>query len=270
MIRFSELLSLSSPEFELPCDVRGCHLYEARGFRWLTSGPEAIQTAMCLENPASLVLPNHRAMMLATLLPESVSTVLDLGSGGGGFLRHIQSWVNAPRVSGVEMNGEMLHVAREHFVLPPEQLIHVTDAVDFLGRDRVRYDLVLCDLFSDRSAPSALQDELFFATLARRLEPGAAVAINTLPESAESLLRVVSAAQSHFDGLGIVQLSELGNVLLFLQEEPLPDDETLRRRLSQSAYASDSDVAVAIAGLKRLVTEVAGAEESKEERGPGA
>lgn len=257
MIRFSELLSLSSPEFELPCDVRGCHLYEARGYRWLTSGPEAIQTAMCLENPASLVLPNHRAMMLATLLPASVSTVLDLGSGGGGFLRHIRSWVNAPRVSGVEMNGEMLHVAREHFALPPEQLIHVTDAVDFLGRDRARYDLVLCDLFSDRSAPAAMDDELFFASLLRRLEPGAAVAINTLPESGDSLLRVVSAARQHFDGVGIAQVNELGNVLLFLQEEALTDDATLRRRLSDSVYATDRDVLDALAGLKRLSTGVA-------------
>lgn len=252
MISFSELLAWSTPEFERPCAVSDCRLYEARGYRWLSSGPEAIQTAICLDEPAALVLPNHRAMMLAALLPKMISSVLDLGAGGGGFLRHIRSWEKPPRVSGVEIHGEMLHAAREHFALPPEQLIHVTDAVDFLGRDRARYDLVLCDLFSDRSAPAALQDEFFFATLARRLEPGAAVAINTLPDSAESLLRVVSAARQHFDGVGIVQLSELGNVLLFLQEEPLADDETLRRRLSQSAYAADRDVVEALASLRRL------------------
>lgn len=229
-----------------------CRLFEAHGYRWLCSSAGAIQTALCLKDPAALVLPNHRAMMLAALLPEQVSAVLDLGCGGGGFLRHLRAWSPAPRLSGVEMSGEMLHAAREHFALPPEQLIHVGDAMDFLGRDRAHYDLVLCDLFNDRTPPQALRDELFFATLARRLNAGGAIALNTLPESAAALVDIVNAAQQHFAGVGIVQMTELGNVLLFLQEEPLVDTPTLENRLAQSAYKKDCEVTQALSALRRI------------------
>lgn len=252
MISFSDLLALSTAEFELPSDVSGCRLFEAQGYRWLCSSSGAIQTAMCTSDPAALVLPNHRAMMLAALLPDRVSRVLDLGSGGGGFLRHLRAWTPAPRLSGVEMSGEMLNAAREHFALPPEQLIYVGDAIDFLGRDRAHYDLVLCDLFSDRRAPDALGDELFFATLARRLSEGGAIAVNTLPDSAAALVDVVNAAQQHFAGVGIVQMTEVGNVLLFLRQGPLADSEALHQRLSRSVYKDDVDVAQALSALRRL------------------
>ncbi|MFT4767584.1 MAG: spermidine synthase [Glaciecola sp.] len=252
MISFSDLLALSSPACELPSDVTDCRLFEAQGYRWLCSSSGAIQTALCISNPSALVLPNHRAMMLGALLPERVSAVLDLGSGGGGFLRHLRAWTPAPRLSGVEMSGEMLNAARQHFALPPQQLIHVGDAVDFLGRDRAHYDLVLCDLFSDRSAPEALQDQLFFATLARRLNAGGAIALNTLPDSAAALVEVVNAAQQHFAGVGILQMTELGNVLLFLQQEPLADSQTLKLRLAQSAYKEDTDLVQALTALRRV------------------
>ncbi|WOJ92307.1 methyltransferase domain-containing protein [Congregibacter variabilis] len=252
MISFSDLLSLSTADFELPSDVSGCRLFEAQGYRWLCSSSGAIQSALCISDPSALVLANHRAMMLAALLPQRVSSVLDLGSGGGGFLRHLRAWKPAPRLSGVEMSGEMLNAAREYFSLPEQQLIYVGDAIDFIGRDRAHYDLVLCDLFCDRAAPEALQDELFFATLARRLNEGGAIALNTLPDSAGALVDIVNAAQQHFAGVGIVQMSELGNVLLFLQADALADSETLGARLAQSVYKDDADVAQALAALRRL------------------
>lgn len=252
MISFAQLLGHSEADFEIPCDVTGCRLYEAQGYRWLASSSQAIQTAMCIEDPQALVLPNHRAMMLASLLPSDVSSVLDLGCGGGGFIRHIKGWHPTPRITGVEMSGEMLHAAREHFALPPEQLIHVGDAVDFLGRDRARYDLVLCDLFSDRSAPHALQDALFFATLGRRLNAGGAIAINTLPDSGEALGLIVEAARQHFEGVGLLQVPQLGNVLLFLQHECLPERLVMQDRLSRSRYAQDADVAGALESLRVL------------------
>ena len=252
MISFSDLLTLSTAEWELPCEVKDCRLFEARGYRWLCSDPGAVQTALSIDDPSAVVLPNHQAMLLATLLPVQVSSVLDLGVGGGGFMRHFRAWAQPPRLSGVEHSGEMLHAARQHFALPPEQLIHVGDAVDFLGRDRARYDLIMCDLFDQRSAPAALQEELFFASLARRLNPGAAVALNTLPASTAELTAIVDAACEHFSGVGILPIGDLGNVLLFLQEDPLPTQQTLQTRLAASIYADHAAVTQALASLRRL------------------
>lgn len=167
-------------------------------------------------------------------------------------MRHFASWTPAPRLSGVEISGEMLDVARQYFALPPQQLVHVGDAVDFLGRDRAHYDLVVCDLFHGRSAPTALCDALFFASLARRLNEGGAIALNTLPASTAELGAIVEAVSQHFAGIGIVPMNNMGNVLLFLQINPLPSREVLATRLSTSIYASDPQLRQALASLRRL------------------
>lgn len=252
MIDFARLLSLSTPEREQPCNLSSCQLFEAEGYRWLRSSQGAIQTAMNLDDPAALVLPNHRAMMLATLLAPPLRRVLDLGSGGGGFVRHLRAASPAPLVTAVEIDGEMLDVARTQFALAPEQLVHVGDAIDFLGRDRARYDLLICDLFSDRASPPAFGDLAFFASLQRRMNAGAAIAINTLPASPDELMGTVEAAVQCFAGVGILQVPELGNVLLFLQEDVLPDDAELLRRLAVSRYAGQADLTESIAGLRRI------------------
>jgi spermidine synthase len=252
MIEFARLLSLSKRERELPCDLPSCQLFEGEGYRWLRSSEGAIQTAMHLDDPTVLVLPNHRAMMLATLLVPKLRYVLDLGSGGGGFVRHLRALSPAPVVTAVENDGDMLDLARRHFDLAPQQLVHVGDAMDFLGRDRARYDLILCDLFSDRISPAAFGDPPFFASLQRRLNPGAAIAVNTLPASLDELARIVEAAVQCFAGVGILQMPELGNVLLFLQETVLPDAAELGRRLATSRYVGQADLQNALAALRRI------------------
>ncbi|MFK7830072.1 MAG: spermidine synthase [Congregibacter sp.] len=214
-------------------------LFEAWGYRWISSPGDAVQTAMQIAAPQRLVLENHRAMLLAALLPSSIGTVLDLGMGGAACLRHISAVYPRAKITAVELDVSMLQLAREFFALPASQAVHIDDAATFLVRDSQYYDLVLCDVFAGRETPLALQTPEFYALLSSRLRNGAAVALNTLPESRQMLTNILQAAKATFSGIGIIQFEALGNVVLLLQQRTLPSASALADRLACSAYASD-------------------------------
>ena len=132
---FQRLVELSVSDNVLTARRGDYDLYEAGGYRWICSPPGAVQCAMNLADPAQLVLPNQRAMLLAGLVPDSVKDVLDLGTGGGGFVRGLSVVSPAPRLSCVEVDPVMESLAREFFKLSPAQGVHVQEAGEFLAND---------------------------------------------------------------------------------------------------------------------------------------
>jgi spermidine synthase len=212
-------------------------LYEAEGYRWVCSSTGAIQSAMQLADPTALVLSNHRAMLIAALLPPRLDAVLDLGAGCGGFSRHLHARVPAPRVVAVEQNPAMIALATAQFALPKHQHIHIDDAPRYLAASEEHFDLILCDLFLDRRAPEAMSEPAFFTALHRRLAPQGALALNTLPGSAQELTSSLRYLRRNFAAIGIVQFSDLGNVVVLASQTALPDTASWLQRLADSPYA---------------------------------
>ncbi|MFT7286719.1 MAG: spermidine synthase [Halieaceae bacterium] len=253
-VELSRLLFLSVPEHELLLVDGRLRIYEAQGYRWLTTG-NAVQTAMRLERPYELCLANHRAMTLAVLLAGGggdCTAVLDLGAGGGGFLRHCRHFLPAAELVAVERDPLMIEIAREYFALPATQSIHLESADQFLRRDQYCYDLVLCDLFDGREAPAFLDGAGFFPALQDRLNPGGAIALNTLPSSEEQLLSILRAARAVFQGIALLQFTDLGNIVLIMQREAIPDAATLADRLAGSVYARDPWLESTLAAVHRI------------------
>lgn len=244
------MAALSKPAHILPSSLKNAAVYEAEGLRWVASPQGAVQTAMELAAPTSLVLENHRAMMLASILSTSIRQILDLGLGGGALLRHLGASPASPQFTAVENDPHMLKVARQYFALEPSQAVHLDDAVDFLARNSAHYDLVLCDVFVGREAPAGLRQQAFYGDLARCLEKGGAAALNTLPASEDEVAEILRAVRPHFAGVGIVQFEAMGNLVLLLQREPLPDKPLLQESFAASVYAGDIAM---VNALERLV-----------------
>ena len=149
------------------------------------------------ETFASLYRPGHIATgcvwdgIAAPLLglpPERRRSVLVLGLAGGSAARIARALAPDALIVGVELDAEVVAVARDAFDLDALGLeLIVDDALAVLKRERRRFDAILEDVFIGRGdavrKPSWVPEPAH-RLAARRLRPGGILVSNTLDEAA--------------------------------------------------------------------------------------
>jgi spermidine synthase len=78
----------------------------------------------------------------------------------------------------VEVDPEVVRLARAHFELPEQVEVHVGDARVFLAGDARHYDAIIVDAFRFPYVPFHLTTREFMQALAEHLAPGGTVCIN--------------------------------------------------------------------------------------------
>jgi spermidine synthase len=122
------------------------------------------------------------------LLPRNrPRRVLLLGLAAGSVARAVRALAPDAEIVGVEFDRQVVRLARRHFGLDPLRVeVVVEDALEFLQRDRRRFDLIVEDLFvgDPRSVrkPDWLPDE-GYRLIRRRLRPDGFVVSNTIHET---------------------------------------------------------------------------------------
>ncbi len=123
------------------------------------------------------------------LLPrDRPRRVLLLGLGAGSVARALRALDPEAEIVGVELNPEVLRLARRHFDLDELGLeLVVGDALEYLRRERRRFDLIVEDLFVGPSRsvrkPEWVPTE-GYRLIRRRVRPGGYVVSNTIHETA--------------------------------------------------------------------------------------
>jgi len=157
--------------------------------------------------------------------------VLVLGLAAGSVVRAVRALDPAAEIVGVEINPEVVRLAREHFELDRLRVeVVLTDARAHLRRERRRFDLVVEDLFVGPSRsvrkPEWLPGE-GYPLVYRRLRPGGYVASNTIHE-----MPTIVRAMRGFGGR-IVSLDVRGHWnRVTVCGRDLPPPRTLRRILA--------------------------------------
>lgn len=121
------------------------------------------------------------------LLPrDRLRRVLLLGLAAGSVGRAVHALDPGAEIVGVELDREVVRLARRHFGL--DQLgieLVLGDALDYLRRERRRFDLIVEDLFVGPSRsvrkPGWLLGE-GYRLIRKRLRPGGYVVSNTIHE----------------------------------------------------------------------------------------
>jgi len=125
-------------------------------------------------------LPLSLIMYFLEFLPVSVNPggteCLVVGLGAGVVPR----WYTARgvRTEVVEINPEVLRLARAHFGFPDDIPVAVADAREYLMRPGRRYDYLVLDVFNGDSTPSHLLSLESFRLAKGRLSPGGVLALN--------------------------------------------------------------------------------------------
>jgi len=129
----------------------------------------------------------HEALVHPALLahPEP-RQVLIAGGGEGATLREVLRHPSVERATMVDMDGELLDLARE-YLQPmhqgsfddPRARIVVGDARSWLGEQAEQYDAILIDLLdpSEEGPIAPLYDEAFYRLAASRLDSGGILAV---------------------------------------------------------------------------------------------
>ena len=153
---------LRSARFALP----EVGISEHGNIRSLHLGSETVQSSMNVDYPAELVLSYSRAMMAWLLFAENVRHITQIGLGGGSFVRWIDAHLPEVEQTAVEINPQVISVARGLVELPFEgekfEIIEA-DGAEYIKTLRGGTDILLVDGFDGVQIIDALVAEPFFA-----------------------------------------------------------------------------------------------------------
>lgn len=139
---------------------------EEGNIRSLHLGSATIQSSMNLDRPSDLVLSYSRAMMGWLLFQEKPPThITQIGLGGGSFSRWIDSYLPNTKQTAIDINPQVIAVAKSMFELPFESdkfEIIEADGAEYIKVFRHSTDIILVDGFDGEQIIDALVEEPFF------------------------------------------------------------------------------------------------------------
>ena len=145
---------------------------EENGIRSLHLGSSTIQSSMSLDKPAELVLSYSRAMMAWLLFADPPAHITQIGLGGGSFARWIDAHLPDTRQTAVDINPQVIAVARSLFELPFEGQnfeIVEADGAQYVKTLLGGTDILLVDGFDGEQIIDSLVTAEFFQDCRRAL-----------------------------------------------------------------------------------------------------
>ena len=116
---------------------------------------------------------------------RDIDDVLLLGVGAGNVPAILREHGKHYKMLGVEIDAEVVRLARNHFGLEDYSDVEVVvaDAVEHVQTIDRRFDLIVVDLFVDALVPEAAEQEAFLLRLQQLLRPGGLLLFNRLMHS---------------------------------------------------------------------------------------
>lgn len=199
------------------------------------------QSSMYLDSPfdTAFEYPSYFHIVLA--IDPDASRALAIGLGGGTVVKRMWRDYRDMHVDAVEMDPDVVDVARRYFALPDDERIRVFvgEGRSFLESSRDDYDIVIVDAFDGDVIPAQLADRGFMQTLRARMSAGGAVAYNfmgALEGEASGpfakLHATLSEAWRHVWVFAVdegVEDDDLTNLVLVSSDAPVTTDVLLRR-----------------------------------------
>jgi spermidine synthase len=170
---------------------------------------------------ATLCVWDAIAAPILWLAPARRRRILILGLGGGSIARLARALAPEAEILGVELDRDVVRLAREHFDLDPLDIrIEIADALEWLKSASMlplnaagRFDVILEDVFigdgDDVHKPDWIPEPAHRLAW-KLLAPGGVFVSNTLDESG----RVLGAMRKEFPDLVAIETEDYDNRVL--------------------------------------------------------
>jgi len=232
-----------------PPELAPATVSEADGVRYLHLGTPWVQGAMRIRKPQTIELEYVRRMMVWMLLRPTAELAqghaVQLGLGAGSISRFTHGVVKM-RSTVVELNPDVIHVARLCFHLPDDgarfRCVQADAGAWVADPANASTAQVLCvDLYDHDAASPVLDSEAFYRDCERVLAPDGVMTVNLFGRDASfprSAARIVAA----FGAAHVVSLrptKEGNTVVVGMKGFVPPAAEVLARRAEnvESKYA---------------------------------
>lgn len=221
---------------------------ESAGVRYLHFSSHWIQGAMRVARPWALELDYTREMMAALLLRSGADwprSALLIGLGAASLTKFLYRHRPRARLDVVEIDAEVIDVARLHFRLPADDArlaIHLDDGAAFVAASRRQYDLIMVDGFDENARTGMLDTLPFYLNCKARLGDAGLLVTNLLTRrrgTRPSLERIEAA----FDGRALAfPPCGSGNVIAFAATGTPVDHSLAELKGAARALKAETDL----------------------------
>ena len=167
--------------FKVRSQENAVDVSEVRGIRSLHLGTAAIQSSMKVSAPFELDLEYSRCMMGFLLFHPPPREILLIGLGGGSIAKWTHKYLPDAHTSAVEINPQVIAVARSHFYLPDnDERLHVMEgdgAAYIAGREAIA-DVLMVDGYDSVAIAPALDNDHFYRHCYEALTPDGVMVAN--------------------------------------------------------------------------------------------
>ncbi len=218
---------------------------ESGNIRSLHLDSPTVQSSMNLDDPSELVLSYSRAMMAWLMFVPTPRHITHIGLGGGSFARWIDAFLPDTAQTAVEINPQVIQIARMLFELPFEGEkfeILEADGAEYVKTLNGGTDVLLVDGFDGEQIIDDLVGEDFFQDCFRALSADGVFAANWWSGDKRYELFKERLARSFGGRLIAVPAESHGNVaVLAFKGEAETALDTLKRRAAklQEQYRLD-------------------------------
>lgn len=114
---------------------------------------------------------------------QKMNHILVLGVAGGSVIKTLIDEIQFKgKITGVEIDADMIQIANEYFNLSQiKQLeIIIDDAFEFVLKTKNQYDLIIIDIFEDTNMPNFLFERFFSERVLSLLKKQGFILFNTM------------------------------------------------------------------------------------------
>lgn len=152
-------------------------------FVTLYSPKNVIQSEINLRQPLKPHLEFNCSLLFSLAFCPMPSSILALGLGGGVVPWVLSNSFPEAQVDVVEIDDEMLKVAKNYFGFTPSDRlrVHIADARAFIDRLDRAYDLIILDTYCGIDLAESVDNRSFFEDCAELVSDRGIMAVNLIP-----------------------------------------------------------------------------------------
>jgi len=208
----------------------GIEVRERAGVRTLHLDSDTVQSAMRIDRPDALELSYTRAMMAFLLFRPPPRRLLLIGLGGGSLAKFVYHHMPETRTTAVELDAEVIDVARIYFGLPEacaRLRLVVGDGAQYAEAAQGEAEVLLVDAYDGETLAASLATETFYRAARHALAPRGVFAMN-LWSNDRAFERNLRGIERAFDGACLCLPAERPGNVIVLAFERLPEAQELR------------------------------------------